>query len=70
MLLARLGTTLRHYRQQRRLSQRALAARTSLATSYIGDIEQGQRNLSLLSVVHLAEALELSVVHLLVPLER
>jgi transcriptional regulator with XRE-family HTH domain len=69
MLLPLFGTTLRHYRQQRRLSQRALATRTSLAASYICGIEQGQRNVSVLSVVRLADALGLSVAHLLSPLE-
>jgi len=68
-LLALLGATLRQYRQQRRLSQRELAARTSLAASYICDIEQGQRNISVLSLVRIAEALELSIAYLLAPLE-
>ena len=68
-LLRQLGATLHHYRQQRHLSQRALAARASLAASYICDIEQGQRNLSMLSLLRIAEALELSVAHLLAPLE-
>jgi len=68
-LLPLLGATIRQYRQQRHLSQRALAARTRLAASYICDIEQGQRNVSVLSLLRIAEALELSVAHLLVPLE-
>ena len=68
-LLPRLGATLRQYRQQRHLSPRALAARTSLATSYIYAIEQGQRNVSVLSLVRIADALGLSVASLLAPLE-
>jgi len=69
ILLPLLGATIRQYRQQRHLSQRALAARTRLAASYICDIEQGQRNVSVLSLLRIAEALDLSVAHLLVPLE-
>ena len=69
-LLLLLGATLRHYRQQRHRSQRALAARARLAASYICDIEQGQRNVSVLSLLRIAEALELSVAHLLAPVER
>ena len=68
-LLPLLGATIRQYRQQRHLSQRALATKTSFAASYICDIEQGQRNVSVLSLLRIAEALELSVAHLLVPLE-
>ena len=68
-LLPLLGATLRQYRQQRHLSPRALAARTSLATSYIYAIEQGQRNVSVLSLVRIADALRLPVAHVLAPLE-
>ncbi len=64
-----LGITLHQYRQQRRLSQRALAARTGLNKSYIGQIEQGQRNVSVLSLLRIADALGLSVAHLLAPLD-
>jgi len=51
------------------LSQPALAARTGLTVGYISEIEQGQRNLSVLSLVRIAEALGLAVAHLLAPLE-
>lgn len=68
-LLSLLGTTLRQYRQQRDLSQAMLGTRAGLTPTYIGEIELGQRNLSLLSLVCLAEALELPVSHLLTPLE-
>lgn len=68
-LLPLLGATIRQYRQQRHLSQRALTTRTRLAAPYICDIEQGQHNVSVLSLLRIAEALELSVAHLLVPLE-
>src|SRR5262249_32540894 len=68
-LLQRLGTTLRHYRQQAGLSQPALAARTGLNPTYIGQIEHGQRNVSVLSLLRMAEALGTSVSALLTPLE-
>jgi transcriptional regulator with XRE-family HTH domain len=69
VLLSLLGETVRHYRQQRHLSQQALAVKTGLATSYVFDIEHGQRNVSLLSLLRLADALGLSVAHLLAPLD-
>ena len=67
--LALLGATLRQYRQHHNLSLRALAARTGLRYSYIYDIEQGHRNLSVLNLVRITQALELSVASVLAPLE-
>ena len=48
-LLPLLGATLRHYRQQFGLTHKALAARTGLTPTYIGEIERGRRNLSVLT---------------------
>jgi len=69
MLLPLLGATIRQARQSQRLSQPALAARTGLSFGYISAIELGQRNLSVLNLVRLADALGLSVTYLLAPLE-
>ena len=69
MPLQLLGATIRQYRQQRGLLQATLATITGLSPTYISEIEQGQRNLSVLSLVRIADALELSVVPLLAPLE-
>jgi transcriptional regulator with XRE-family HTH domain len=68
-LLLRLGATLRQYRQQLGLSQPALAAGTGLNPTYIGQIEQGQRNVSVLSLLRIADALGISLPSLLIPLE-
>jgi len=68
-LLPLLGATIRQARKDQRLSQPALAARTGLSFGYISEIELGQRNLSVLSLVRIADALGLSVAHLLAPLE-
>jgi transcriptional regulator with XRE-family HTH domain len=68
-LLSLLGATIRQYRQQRGLLQAALATQTSLSHTYIAEIERGHRNLSVLSLVRIADALGLSVASLLAPLE-
>jgi len=68
-LLRLLGATLHQYRQNQALSQPALATRAGLTFGYISEIERGQRNLSVLSLVRIADALGLSVAHLLAPLE-
>jgi transcriptional regulator with XRE-family HTH domain len=68
-LLPLLGAALRQARQQGHLSQTALATMTGLSATYIGEIEQGQRNLSVLSLLRLADALGLAVAQVLAPLE-
>jgi transcriptional regulator with XRE-family HTH domain len=64
-----LGTTIRQHRKQRRLSQQALAAVTGLDASYIGEIEQGHRNVTVLSLLSIAKALDLPLSRLLAPLD-
>jgi transcriptional regulator with XRE-family HTH domain len=68
-LLSLLGATIRQARKDQHLSQAALATMTGLTPTYIGEIERGQRNLSVLSLLRIADALGLSVAHLLVSLE-
>lgn len=65
VLLQVLGETIHKYRRQRGLSQRALAARTGLSATYITEIEQGHRNLSVLNLVRLAESLNIPISSLL-----
>ena len=68
-LLHLLGATIRQYRQRQGLTQTGLATKTGLDNWYLSQIEQGQRNLSILSLVRIADALGLTVSHLLTPLE-
>jgi transcriptional regulator with XRE-family HTH domain len=68
--LQRFGATLRQYRQQRRLSQQALAARTGvLDDRYLSQIELGRHNISVLLLLGLARALEMSAACLLAPVD-
>ncbi len=59
------GNGLRVCRQQRGFTQEKLAARSGLHRTYISDVERGFRNLSLLAIAKLAEALEISLPELL-----
>ncbi len=68
-LLPWLGATIRQYRKHQGLTHKTLAARTGLSPTYIGEIELGHRNLSVLSLIRIADALGLAVAHLLTPLE-
>ena len=45
-------------REQLGLSQEKLAERTTLHWSYIGQVERGQRNLSLHNILRIAHALD------------
>lgn len=64
-----LGATLRRYRRSHGLTQLALAAKTGLHVMYISEIERGQRNVSVLTLLRLAAALQLPAATLLQPLE-
>jgi transcriptional regulator with XRE-family HTH domain len=52
-----LGKTVRKKRLSLGLSQEALAERADLHWTYIGGIERGERNVSLINIVRIARAL-------------
>lgn len=56
-ILKAFGATLRTYRQQAGLSQEKLAAKAGLDRTYVGGAERGERNVALINIVRLAEAL-------------
>ena len=53
-----LSSRIRQRREQLGLSQEKLAERTTLHWSYIGQVERGQRNLSLHNILRIAHALD------------
>lgn len=67
-LLAAFGEALRAKRKERGLSQEELAARASLDRSYVGGVERGERNVSLINLNKLARALDLALAELLADL--
>jgi len=60
-----LGKAVRKRRLSMGLSQEALAERADLHWTYIGGIERGERNVSLINIVRLARALDLTPARLL-----
>lgn len=56
-LLKRFGSQVRKVRQEKGLSQEELALESDLDRSYIGGVERGERNLSLLNLFKLSKAL-------------
>jgi len=65
-----LGKRLRDLRESRGWSQEELAEESDLDPTYIGGIERGRRNPSLVSLAKLASALKVSLPELLrVPID-
>ena len=53
------GARVRKHRQDLGLSQEALADRSGMHWTFVGQVERGQRNLSLHNILRVAEALHL-----------
>lgn len=64
-LLKQLKNNIRAERQKIGLSQEALADKADLDRSYVGGVERGERNVSLINIVRLARALGVAPVNLL-----
>ena len=60
-LIRRLGVRVRFLREQANISQEALGLLSGLHRTYIGAIERGERNPSVLSLKKIADALKVSV---------
>ncbi len=64
-LLLSFGLRLRSLRNQAGLTQEKLSFRADLERSYVGQVERGERNLTLLNVCKLAKALKVRPMSLL-----
>ncbi len=60
-----LGKNVRPLRQQRKLTQEQLAFEAEIDLTYMGGIERGKRNPSLLVMARIADALSVSLTRLL-----
>jgi len=68
-ILRALGQAVAKYRQEKELSQEALAERAGLNRTYLSDIERGVRNPGIKNVARLAKALGVSTARLVEELD-
>lgn len=64
-ILNLLANNIKYYRVKMKISQEKLAELAELHPTYISNIEQGKRNLSLQNVYQIAKAFDMSVSDLL-----
>jgi transcriptional regulator with XRE-family HTH domain len=69
-ILRALGDEIRQCRQARGLSQEELAETAGLHRNFIGLIERGQRNATILTLESLAHALRISLTDLITKAEK
>lgn len=63
--LIKLGSNVRRYRKENNLTQEQLATKVRVSSTYIGFIEQGQRNPSLKTLDKIARILGVEMPELL-----
>jgi len=63
--LKKLGNNIREARNKLDISQEEFAFRADLDRTYIGGVERGERNISILTLQKLADALKINIKNLL-----
>ena len=64
------GKAVRKFRADSRVSQESLAGRAGLNRTYLGDVERGERNVSVVNMHKIAKALGVKLSALIVEMER
>lgn len=64
-ILSQFGTKVKLFRNKRDISQEKLAELSKLDRTYISSVERGQRNISILNIIKIADALQVNASSLL-----
>ncbi len=64
------GTALRKFRASAGHSQEALADLAGIHRTYVGDVERGERNVSIVNMARLAAALEMPLSKIVLEMEK
>jgi len=64
-LLKKIGNKIREFRLESRLSQEKLAFASDLDRTYIGSVERGERNISVINLRKISSALKIQSFELL-----
>lgn len=64
-ILSSFGQQVRSLRQNKAMSQEELASRAGVHRTYIGMIERGEKNVTIVTMMKLAKALETTLTELL-----
>lgn len=67
---AQFGNAVRERRQEQGMTQEALADAADVHRTYVGDVERGHRNVTLVTAGRLAEALSIPLSELIARAER
>ena len=57
-ILKKFGRRVREIRQKKNISQEKLAFKAEMHRTYVGGIERGERNVSLINIIKIAKALD------------
>jgi transcriptional regulator with XRE-family HTH domain len=69
-LAERFGKLVRRLREERGFSQEGFAFRVGLHRTYVGDIERGEKNVTLVTANKLVRGLDLTLADLLLEMEQ
>ncbi|HAN17667.1 MAG: transcriptional regulator [Bacteroidetes bacterium GWC2_33_15] len=64
-ILVKFGNRVKELRKELGISQEELASRADLHRTYIGMIERAEKNITLINIEKIADALEVEIIELL-----
>lgn len=66
----KIGSLIRKFRSDQHLSQEELAAKCNLHRTYIGSVERGEKNITIVTALKIIDALNISITEFFSELEE